>query len=78
MGVAAGLAGPSRDLAEPAALSPTVRHSLVEGRNKDAGSGLSNSGLELDSSKLGDHTPVTKKPRINLVIPIDHTKDIYI
>ena len=33
MGVAVGLVGPSRDLAEPIALSPTVRHSLVEGRN---------------------------------------------
>ena len=32
--MAAGLVGPSRDLAEPVALSPTVRHSLAEGRNK--------------------------------------------
>ena len=31
--IATGLVAPSRDLAEPVALSPTMRHSLAEGRN---------------------------------------------
>ena len=31
--MAAGLVGLSYDLAEPIALSPTIRYSLVEGRN---------------------------------------------
>ena len=33
VGIATGLVGPSRDLAEPIALSPTIRRSLAEGRN---------------------------------------------